>query len=104
MLKLAADENLNNDILRGLRRMVPDVDVVRVQDAGLAGADDARVLDWAASAGRVLVTHDVATMTSAAYERIARGQSMPGIFEVPASISTRQAIEDFFFNDTATTE
>jgi hypothetical protein len=36
MLKLAADENLNNDILRGLRRMVPAVDIVRVQDVGLA--------------------------------------------------------------------
>jgi predicted nuclease of predicted toxin-antitoxin system len=94
MLKLAADENLNNDILRGLGRMVPAVDIVRVQDVGLAGADDAQVLDWAASAGRVLVTHDVATMTAAAYERAARGQSMPGIFEVPASISTRQAIDD----------
>src|SRR5256885_11264939 len=94
MLRLAADETLNNDILRGLRRMVPEVDVVRVQNVGLAGADDARVPDWAASTGRILVTHDVATMTSFAYERVARGQPMPGIFEIPASMSTRQAIED----------
>lgn len=94
MLRLAADENLNNDILRGLGRMIPTVDLVRVQDVGLAGVDDERVLDWVASVGRVLVTHDVATMTHAAYERVVRGQSMPGIFEIPASISTRQAIEE----------
>ena len=94
MLKLAVDENLNNDILRGLCRLLPSLDIVRVQDVGLAGADDARVLDWAASVDRVLLTHDVATMTAAAYERVARGQSMPGIFEIPTSVSTRQAIDD----------
>jgi predicted nuclease of predicted toxin-antitoxin system len=94
MLKLAADENLNNDILRGLRRMVSTVDVVRVQDVGLAGADDAQVLEWASREGRVLVTHDVATMTEFAYERVAHAQPMPGIFEIPATMSTRQAIED----------
>ncbi len=37
---LAADENLNNDIIRGLLRRNPDIDIVRVQDAGLSGADD----------------------------------------------------------------
>ena len=67
---------------------------MRVQDAGLAGADDPRVLEWAAGEGRVLITHDVATMTQAAYERVARGQPMPGIFEVPTTIATRQAIDD----------
>jgi hypothetical protein len=40
MLALAVDENFNNDILRGLLRRKPDLDVVRVQDAGLSGADD----------------------------------------------------------------
>lgn len=94
MLKIAADENLNNDILRGLRRAVPTLDVVRVQDVGLAGADDPTVLEWAAREGRVLFTHDVSTMTTAAYERAARAQAMPGIFEIPATVSTRQAIDD----------
>jgi hypothetical protein len=30
MLRLAADENFNNDILRGLLRRVSDMDVVRM--------------------------------------------------------------------------
>jgi hypothetical protein len=30
MLLLAADENFNNDILRGLRPRQPDVDIVRI--------------------------------------------------------------------------
>lgn len=40
MLKLAADENFNNDIVRGLLRRNPTLDIVRVQDVGLSGADD----------------------------------------------------------------
>ena len=58
MLRLAADENFNNDILRGLIRRNPIIDIVRVQDVGLSGADDPAVLAWAASESRVLVTHD----------------------------------------------
>jgi predicted nuclease of predicted toxin-antitoxin system len=63
MIRLAADENFNNDIVRGVMRRNPDVDIVRVQDAGLSGADDPTVLEWAAQEGRVLLTNDVATMT-----------------------------------------
>ena len=67
MLLLAADENFNNDIVRGLLRRKPDLDIVRVQDAGLSGADDPTVLEWAAQERRVLLTHDVSTITHHAY-------------------------------------
>lgn len=40
MLLLIADENFNNDIVRGLLRRKPELDIVRVQDMGLSGADD----------------------------------------------------------------
>ena len=40
MLPLAADENFNNDIVRGLLRRNPDLNIVRLQDIGLSGADD----------------------------------------------------------------
>ena len=63
MLRLAADENFNNDIVRGLWRRKPDLDIVRVQDIGLSGADDPTVLEWAAQEGRILLTHDVSTIT-----------------------------------------
>lgn len=86
MLRLAADENLNNDILRGLLRRKPDLDIVRVQDAGLSGADDAAVLEWAARERRVLLTHDVSTLTHHAYERVKAGKPMPGVFEVSRAV------------------
>ena len=77
MLRLVADENFNNDIVRGLLRRKPKLDIVRIQDVGLSGADDPTVLEWAAQEGRVLLTHDVTTITRYAYERVKAGQSMP---------------------------
>jgi len=38
MIEFAVDENFNNDILRGLVRRFPGVDIARVQDVGLGGA------------------------------------------------------------------
>ncbi len=70
MVRFLADENFNNQIVRGILRQSPDVDVVRVQDVGLSGADDPTVLAWAAQENRVVLTHDVATMITFAYERI----------------------------------
>ena len=94
MLLLAADENLNNDIVRGLRRRKPNIDIVRVQDVGLSGADDQAVLEWAAQEGRVLLTHDVSTLTRYAYERVRAGKSLPGIFEVSRNLPVAAVIED----------
>ena len=62
MLKFATDENFRAIILRGLKRRKPDLDVVRVQDVGLSGADDETILAWAAEERRILLTHDVKTM------------------------------------------
>ena len=94
MLALAVDENFNNDIVRGILRRKPNLNIVRVQDAGLSGADDPTVLEWAARQGRVIFTHDASTMTHHAYERVRNGQSMPGVFEVDRGVPIAQAIED----------
>lgn len=48
MLRLLADENSNNDILRGLLRKVSSVDIARLQDTRLFSSPDERVLEWAA--------------------------------------------------------
>ena len=94
MLLLAADENLNNDIVRGLLRRKPDLDIVRVQDSGLSGKTDSIVLEWCANDGRVLLTHDVSTITKHAYDRVAASKSMPGVFEVPRGMPVGEAIDD----------
>lgn len=94
MLRLATDEDFNNRILRGLLRREPGLDIVRVQDVGLAGHRDAEVLDWAAREGRVLLTHDVTTMKRYVDERAATGLPMPGVFEVSQQTPIAQAIEE----------
>ncbi|HEX9652893.1 MAG TPA: DUF5615 family PIN-like protein [bacterium] len=82
MLRLAADENFNRDIVRGLLRRKPDLDIVCIQDVGLSQAEDPTILEWAANENRVLLTHDVSTITRYAYERLQAGLSIPGVFEV----------------------
>ena len=94
MLLLVSDENFNNDIVRGLLRRNPDLDILRVQDVGLRGEEDPVILEWAAREGRVLLTHDAATMTYFAYERVRAGKSMPGVIEVPDDLPLGTAIED----------
>lgn len=94
MLRLLADENFNNQIVRGVLRRNPDVEIVRVQDIGLREADDPTVLEWAALQGRVVLTHDVATMTNFAYDRIEAGLAMPGLFEVSRRVAVGWAIEE----------
>jgi len=93
LLRLAADENFNHAIVRGVIRRNP-VDIVTIQESGLSGAHDEDVLEWAADEGRVLLTHDVSTMTKYAYERVGSDLPMPGLFEVSQAIAVGAAIED----------
>ncbi len=79
-LKFLADEDFNGPIFRGILRQVPNLDLIRVWDVGLGGADDATVLEAAAQQSRVVLSHDVNTMRRAAAERVRQGQPMPGLF------------------------
>jgi hypothetical protein len=94
MLRLATDEDFNNRILPGLLRQLPEIDSARVQDAGLPVKDDPHVLEWAAREGRVLLSHDVTTMTKHAYDRVGAGLPMPGLFEVSQELPIGMAIEE----------
>ena len=91
MVRWLADENLNNNIFRGLFRENRDIDIIRAQDAG---TDDEKLLAWAAEQDRVLLTHDVSTITAHAYRRVMKGYPMPGVFEVSRGVSVRTAVDD----------
>ena len=75
MLKLASDENIDGDILRGMYRRCPGLDLVRVQDIGLIAAPDPEILAWATGEGGILLTHDRDTMPYYVSERSVAGQS-----------------------------
>jgi Domain of unknown function (DUF5615) len=94
MLKFLADENFDNTIVRGLFRRNPTLDIVRVQNVGLSGKDDPTVLEWAAQEGRILLTHDVTTITRYAYDRVRQGQTMSGVIEISADAPIGRVIED----------
>jgi hypothetical protein len=75
-----SDQNFNGPILCGLFRRLPNLDLVRAFDIGLAMATDPVLLKWAASEGRILLSHDIKTLPPFAYDRVRRDQSMPGVF------------------------
>ncbi|MGH2347743.1 MAG: DUF5615 family PIN-like protein [Chloroflexota bacterium] len=94
MLRLLVDENFDNDLLRGVQRRQVPRDIVRVQDVGPRGADDPTVLAWAAEQGRIVLTHDLATLPNHAYDRMSAGLPMTGVFAVAATSSIARAIDD----------
>lgn len=94
MIRFLADENFDNHTLRGLIRRLPEIDIIRVQDVEIRQADDPTVLEWAAIENRIVLTHDVRTMTRYAYDRVKSGLRMPGVIEVPLELQNRNAISD----------
>ncbi|HSL84399.1 MAG TPA: DUF5615 family PIN-like protein [Thermoanaerobaculia bacterium] len=94
MLSLAADHNFNARILRGLRRRLPEVDVVTLLQVALDRAEDPDVLEWSASEGRPLLTHDVSTLTRYAWDRVREGRAMPGVIAVASEEPIGPVIED----------
>jgi Domain of unknown function (DUF5615) len=80
-----------------LLRRNPAVQLVRVQDVGLVQTPDPEILEWAANEDRVLLSHDVSTVPPAAYQRIAEGKPMPGVFILPDRMPVGQAIDEIMF-------
>jgi len=94
ILRLLADENLNANIVRGLRRRLEALDLISVQSLGLTGADDRTVLALAAEQQRVLVTQDIQTVTRFAFERVDAGLPMPGVIEIVPGAGLGAVIDD----------
>jgi hypothetical protein len=94
VFRFVTDEDFDANVTRGVLAQLPDLDVVRVQDVGLSGAPDPEILAWAAAEGRILLTHDVSTMTGYAIQRVQRGEALPGVVVVPQRLRVGRAIED----------
>jgi hypothetical protein len=91
---MASDVDVHGDIIRGLTRRQPGLDLVRVQDALPSAAHDKDVLAWAASENRILITNDRNTMTRFALERIAAEQRMPGLIVTTTAQAIGAAIDE----------
>jgi predicted nuclease of predicted toxin-antitoxin system len=94
MLRLASDQDVNDRIIRGLFRRVPDLDLVRVREVGLSQTPDPEILEWSAKEERVLITEDVNTMVGFAWARVKAAQPMHGVLALREGVSIGRAIED----------
>ncbi len=94
MLRLASDADVHGDIIRGLRRRLPEIDLLRAQDALPEGTPDPAVLAWAAAQNRVLITNDRNTMVGFAYQRVAAKGPVPGLIVTTNAQSIGAAIDD----------
>ncbi|MFO0966625.1 MAG: DUF5615 family PIN-like protein [Gemmataceae bacterium] len=94
MLRLLTDEDVHGDIVQGLRRSQPTVDVVRVQDVGLRHTPDPVILERAAREGRVVVSVDKKTLAVDAWNRVARGLPMPGVAILRTILTLGQAVRE----------
>ena len=94
MLRLLIDEDVHGDIVDGLRRRQPALDLVRVQDIGLRHTPDPIILEWAAQQGRVVVSVDKKTLAVDAWDRVARGLPMPGVAILRILLTIGQAITE----------
>lgn len=99
MIRFLVDENVNAHVVHGVRRLFPDIDLVTADEAGLVGRPDPFVLAWAAEHDRVVLTHDVNTMIGFANNRILQGLEMPGVVQLRASATVKDAIEAIFLLD-----
>src|SRR5215470_4156909 len=92
-VRFQADADLDGRILRGLRRVAPEVDIRTSADAGLAGVDDPDVLRIAAVAGRVLISQDRRSMPGH-FARFSAGAQSPGVTLLRESIPIATAIDE----------
>jgi len=92
MIRLLTDENVNNKIMRGLSRRLPQLDFGSVRNLGLAGSPDLVLLKWAANEQRIILTHDIKTMVRDANQLVAQGEPMAGVIFVPDQLEIGRAI------------
>ena len=93
-LRFLADQNFNEDILEYVTDADPSIDILRVRHIGMDETQDPDILEWAAQQGRIVLSHDVNTMRSDAYDRVIAGLPMPGLFLVVKGRPLEQAAQD----------
>lgn len=100
-LKLIADADFNEDLIRSMRRNESSVDFLTASDGGTRGLADRQVIELAAAAARVLVSHDRNTMTAEFYRFLKEGHSSPGLIIVDQDFDEGDAIEELLLIWTA---
>ena len=91
-IKFQADADINEDLVSGVARLVPEIDIQTANEARLEGVEDSSVLEIAARENRILLTHDRRTMPYHFADFIASSQC-PGVIIVPKVAELGRAID-----------
>jgi hypothetical protein len=92
-VRYQADADLDGRIIRGLRRLAPEIDVRTASDASLAGLPDLEVLRVAADSERILVSQDRRTMPGH-FVGFLTGSESQGVILLREAISIAVAIDE----------
>jgi len=92
-IRFQADANLNEDIVSGVLRRVPEIDFQTGNEARLESRSDLEVLSQAAGEGRLLVSHDRRTMPIH-FGEFVRTHKSPGVIIVSQNADVLRIIEE----------
>lgn len=90
-IKFQADADLREEIVKGIRRRVPEIDFQTANEADLEGVPDPDVWAIAARDDRILVTNDRQTMPTHFAEFILEHSC--GVLLLSKKMSTKKAID-----------
>lgn len=91
-IKLLADADVKQHIVKGLRRLEPSIDILDAHRGEIIGLPDPEVLAAAASMGRVLISHDRRTMPRH-FARFLEHHESPGLIMLPQKLPIGIAID-----------
>jgi predicted nuclease of predicted toxin-antitoxin system len=92
-IRFQADADLNEDIVAGVLRRLPEIDFQTAREAKLARLPDPEVLAKAAAEGRILITHDRKTLPIH-FGKFIQVHSSPGVLIVSQKAEVLRIIED----------
>ncbi len=94
MLRLFFDHDFNHKIRRGLKERIAELDFVTPHQLGNITESDENHLVRALKNRRLVISHDVNTMTDAANKRLKNGESIFGLILVPQDLPIGDAITE----------
>jgi hypothetical protein len=92
--RFLGDHDLKEQIIDGVLRREPALEFIRAREVGMDDRNNAEVLTYAAQNGFIIVSHDVNTMTTAAYALVDGGARMSGLLMVQQNKPIGPAIDD----------
>ncbi len=92
-IRFQADADLNQRIVRAVRRGQPAIDFQTAYEAQIRSLNDPEVLATAAAEGRIVVTHDRTTMP-VHFTTFIGAQNSPGVFVLSQFLPLRFATEE----------